>query len=151
MVNQANPKTAWRTQSLTLKGTIDHLSGYAYDAYTGHPELSLAPDHPSPALVLEDGKPLPGPGNVGLDQYISPIGKGSYCFWLSMVIFSTSDNSDPNTNGRSYEFSYPVTSTFVGRETAYFLYFITVLMIVFTIVWLVNKNRALPEKEKAVP
>jgi hypothetical protein len=68
-----------------------------------------------------------------------------------MVLFSASDNSDPRTNGRSYEFSYPVTSTFVGKNTAFFLYFITVLMIVFTIVWVVNKNRDFPEKEKSVP
>jgi|GEM_PF-6499268 len=140
MFNQANAKTVWRTQSLTLEGVINPLGGYAYEAHTGHSELSVAPNHPSPALVLEDGIPLPGPANTTLDPTISKIGKGSYCFWLSMVIFSTSDNSDPRTNGRHYEFSYPVTSTFVGKNTAFFLYFITVLVIAFTIVWLAMNN-----------
>ena len=66
-----------------------------------------------------------------------------------MVFFSTSDNSDPRTNGRLYEFSYPV--TFVGSFIAFCLYFITVLVIVLTIVWLVYKNRDFPEKEESTP
>jgi hypothetical protein len=37
-------------------------------------------------------------------------GGGRYLFWRSgsnMLIFSTSDNSDPNTNGRTYRVSDP--------------------------------------------
>jgi hypothetical protein len=100
--------------------------------------------------VLEDGKPLLGPADADLTSEVSKIGKGSYCFWTTDVFFSTSDNSDPRTNGRLYEISYPATDI-VGNSTAYLLYLITVLVIVLTIVWLVNKKRALPEKEKAVP
>lgn len=64
-------------------------------------------DYPrqSNLVVLEDGKPLGPPHSVHVE--IKEKGGGRYSHWVtptgSMVIFSTSDNSDPRTNGRSYE------------------------------------------------
>ena len=56
-------------------------------------------------IVLEDGRPLGPPHSVHLD--IKEKGSGRYSHWAwstgSMVIFSTSDNSDPRTNGRRYD------------------------------------------------
>jgi SAM-dependent methyltransferase len=62
---------------------------------------------PSTAVVLEDGRPLAGPANA-LHDDIRRIGGGRFSFWYDYVYFSTSDNSDPRTNGRSYEIEYAV-------------------------------------------
>jgi SAM-dependent methyltransferase len=82
-------------------------SGFAFTARTGHPELS-AHHGASPAVVLEDGRPLPGPANA-LHDDIRSRGAGSSSFWYDFVYFATSDNSDPRTNGRRYEIEYPIT------------------------------------------
>ena len=82
-------------------------SGFAFTARTRHPELS-AHHGPSPAIVLEDGRPLPGPANAMHDA-IRSRGAGSFSLWYDFVYFATSDNSDPRTNGRRYEIEYPVT------------------------------------------
>jgi hypothetical protein len=57
-------------------------------------------DYPerSPLRLLEDGKPL-GPAHAMHRQ----DGKGRYSHWSgNALLFSTSDNSDPNRNGREY-------------------------------------------------
>jgi hypothetical protein len=54
----------------------------------------------SPLILLEDGKIL-GRGHGGHDD-IFAIGRGRYSFWKRWLYFSTSDNSDPNRNGRAY-------------------------------------------------
>ncbi|MDP1569139.1 MAG: FkbM family methyltransferase [Vicinamibacterales bacterium] len=51
-------------------------------------------------LILEDGHPL-GPGQVQHDV-IRTHGAGRFSHWESHLYWSTSDNSDPNTNGRRY-------------------------------------------------
>lgn len=55
--------------------------------------------------VFEDGKEL-GPGQA-LHAVVRDIGLGAYSHWKGansfVIYFSTSDNSDPNTNGRTYE------------------------------------------------
>jgi hypothetical protein len=78
--------------------------GFLYMARTNHPELS-SHRRPSLAILLEDNKPLIGPSNALHDE-IRQLGKGRYSFWHSDVFFSTSDNSDPRTNGRTYSFQY---------------------------------------------
>ena len=70
--------------------------------------------HPrrSPLRLLEDGKPL-GPAHA-LHQSISEEGGGRYSHWSdNTLIFSTSDNSDPNANGREYSVAW-----FVPEVTA---------------------------------
>ncbi len=52
------------------------------------------------ATVIEDGKPL-GPSHA-LHSDIRTEGAGRFSFWSGAVYFSTSDNSDPRTNGRAY-------------------------------------------------
>lgn len=56
--------------------------------------------------VYENGTKLGGA--EALHEEIRKIGKGLYSHWKSgedsKIYFSTSDNSDPNTNGRAYEF-----------------------------------------------
>lgn len=55
--------------------------------------------------LFEDGKPLPHPQSAHAD--VRELGAGRYSHWDfptgPRIMFSTSDNSDPNTNGRRYE------------------------------------------------
>src|ERR1700754_1564360 len=55
--------------------------------------------------LCEDGWPL-GPAHAAPGD-IAKVGKGRFSYWGSSIVFSTSDNSDPNTNGRTYEVVQP--------------------------------------------
>jgi hypothetical protein len=60
--------------------------------------------------LTENGKPL-GPAHA-LQSEVAIMGGGSYIFLQTgedppALIFSTSDNSDPNTNGRVYRVTDP--------------------------------------------
>ncbi|QOZ70619.1 methyltransferase domain-containing protein [Bradyrhizobium arachidis] len=87
------------------------LISSASGASDGQTWTSILPDHVPPgdnnsnpiASVLglfEDGKLL-GPPHSS-HETIRTIGKGAYSHWGSALYFSTSDGSDPNTNGRRY-------------------------------------------------
>ena len=55
----------------------------------------------SPVLLYEDDKPLAHPHSS--HRAIAEIGAGRYSHWKDIgFVFSTSDNSDPETNGRHY-------------------------------------------------
>ena len=88
-------------------------SGHAFIGRTGRSALS-AHDRPSPAVVLEDGRPLSGPANAAHDD-IRHAGGGRFSFWHDHVYFAASDNTDPRTNGRTYEIAFPMGAV---RETA---------------------------------
>jgi|CZKI01.1.fsa_nt_gi hypothetical protein len=100
---QGTPSLGWRTDALT---SISHETGFAFRASTRHPELS-AEERPSPGVVLENGRPLTA-GDASHEE-IRNQGSGSYSFWGRLVYFSASDNSAPDTNGRSYAIRYPRT------------------------------------------
>ena len=51
--------------------------------------------------LSEDGKPLGPPHSF--HQLISDLGAGLYSHWGELVVFSSSDNTDPRTNGRVYQ------------------------------------------------
>jgi len=60
----------------------------------------------SDLVLLEDGQPL-GPAHSAHAE-IRQAGRGRYSHWGARTIyFSTSDNSDPRTNGREYKVTYP--------------------------------------------
>jgi hypothetical protein len=59
----------------------------------------------SPLRLFEGDRPL-GPAHA-LHRVIRDAGGGTYSHWQTRLIFSTSDNSDPNTNGRGYRFALP--------------------------------------------
>jgi hypothetical protein len=59
----------------------------------------------SRARLTEDGKPL-GPNNATHDE-IRTDGNGAYSHWQTALYFSTSDNSDPRSNGRVYVVELP--------------------------------------------
>jgi len=62
----------------------------------------LANARRSPVLLYEDGQSL-GPAH-SLHDHIRHSGQGRYSHWAlgHVLLFSSSDNSDPNTNGRTY-------------------------------------------------
>jgi SAM-dependent methyltransferase len=66
----------------------------------------------SPLVLQEDGVPL-GPPHESLVS-IGGKGCGRYMHWHADLFFSTSDNSDPNTNGRTYTVSAPAASAVLG-------------------------------------
>jgi predicted O-methyltransferase YrrM len=87
-------------------GKVDHSAFAHYPHDTGHAWLMPAPDPARwRAELLEDGNPLGPEGSVHVD--IRERGKGAWSHWnfdsRCLVMFSTSDNSDPNENGRKYE------------------------------------------------
>lgn len=57
----------------------------------------------SRVTLCEDGAPL-GPAHCPHTE-IREKGGGRYSHWGQAIYFSTSDNSDPTTNGRSYTFA----------------------------------------------
>jgi hypothetical protein len=61
----------------------------------------VAGDTTSPILIYEDGQLLGPAHNTFAD--IHNLGAGRYAHWKGIgIVFSSSDNSDPNTNGRKY-------------------------------------------------
>jgi hypothetical protein len=72
--------------------------------------FSHAPNKISTIEVYEDGKLL-GPSSEIAD--IEAHGNGRFRVWVensavTTLFFSTSDNSDPNTNGRTYRVADPM-------------------------------------------
>jgi hypothetical protein len=55
--------------------------------------------------LFEDGKEMSGPHNSHSD--VREVGLGRYSHWKSQIWFSSSDNSDPRSNGRRYEIQSP--------------------------------------------
>src|SRR5262245_23561353 len=55
-------------------------------------------------LVLYENRRILGPAHAEHVD-IRTSGQGAYCHWQDWLYFSTPDNSDPNTNGRTYTYS----------------------------------------------
>jgi hypothetical protein len=91
----------WQTRPLR---NVQHEQKHAYIAHLGTGAWNSM-TWPSVAQLLEDGCPI-GSGNI-LHDHIREDGSGLYSFWDSYILFSTSDNSDPKTNGRLYEVRGP--------------------------------------------
>jgi len=99
-------KTAMRAPAaLELDpATVKLQSVHAYWVQLPDEWLSFASDHADPKrstlVVEEDGVAL-APGNVPLDT-VQKVGRGSFLHWGGALYFSSSDNSDPRSNGREY-------------------------------------------------
>ena len=91
-----------RCTVLPLPGPFRREQGCCW--MTPLPASMIAGDSPAsadaPTLLLEDDRLL-GPGHA-LHDDIRAAGGGHYSHWQSALYLSTSDNSDPNTNGRTY-------------------------------------------------
>ena len=91
-----------------LKGPFTKFgsSGIAYVAAAPFGELADTPSDPrrSPVTLYENGLPLGPPHSLHGD--IATIGHGRFSHWTGLgVVFSVSDNGDPNYNGRRYSVS----------------------------------------------
>lgn len=108
---------------------IDHEIGYAYKTDL---LLNWMSSHngPSPAKLFENGIPL-GAAN-SLHDDIRNIGNGRYSFWYDTLYFSSSDNSDPRINGRTYEIYWPVPINHFIRWSIYFVTFVTFITTIIT-------------------
>ncbi len=89
---------------------------------------------PSSAELLENGVPLLYPN--ALHDDIRNLGRGRYSFWHDAVYFSSSDNSDPLTNGRHYEIRWPLP---LSKVQAYAIYIPCAILACLSLVMLVRK------------
>lgn len=78
---------------------IELESGHCYIAALPGYLISDLGSHSS-LLLFEDDRAL-GPAHVSHDE-IRTSGGGRFAHWGPRLYFSTSDNSDPRANGRSY-------------------------------------------------
>jgi hypothetical protein len=86
--------------------SMSHEIGLAYQAGFTHGAPSDVAGGFSTLVLLENGKPL-GPAHSAHAD-IRKLGEGRYSHWGARTLwFSTSDNSDPRTNGREYKVAYP--------------------------------------------
>lgn len=93
----------------TWFGRLGNIRGVNFNSYrhdTGFAYYMPAPDPALGAIELfEDGFPLPHA--TQMHSEVREVGHGAYSHWMfadgPRILFSTSDNSNPNTNGRHYE------------------------------------------------
>lgn len=86
---------------LIQPASITHEQGAAYSARLKI-QRPADKDAKSRCELLENGKPLPFPH--ALHRRIREQGRGHYSHWTpGTLYFSTSDSTDPRTNGRKYE------------------------------------------------
>ena len=92
-------------RALVRKPYTGTLSGFGPEQghcfYAPLPSYLLSDlESASSLLLFEDGRPL-GPAHAPHDQMRS-LGGGRYSHWGTHLFFTTSDNSDPRSNGRLY-------------------------------------------------
>jgi hypothetical protein len=93
---------------IRLKGPFIKFgsTGVAYIAAAPFGELADTGTDPtrSPVMLYENELPLGPPHSLHSD--IAVIGHGRFSHWTVLgIVFSTSDNGDPNYNGRRYSVS----------------------------------------------
>jgi predicted O-methyltransferase YrrM len=99
-----------------LYGPFSPNEGHCWTAHLpGLGHLADSPENPqrSPLMLYENGVLFLEPHVP--HQYIRTEGGGLFSHWQDFLFFSTSDNSDPNTNGRRY--SYTVSPEFYRSPT----------------------------------
>src|SRR5262249_10266558 len=93
-----------RLSSIT---NINHSGGYCFTAptpdETPHGDDLILQDHSSLRLFEDDAEL--GPAH-SLHNDILTLGGGRFSHWGRWLMFSSSDGSDPRTNGRSYRMLY---------------------------------------------
>ncbi len=102
---QAAQGGAAKHPTLELAPPFEPFQGHAFT-------VAMPPEWPSDSadrsdsqmVLLEDGLTL-GPAHA-LHSVIRESGAGAWSHWNGTLIFSSSDESDPNTNGRRYVVEY---------------------------------------------
>ena len=89
-----------------LPGPFVHKDGYCWAAslpHCAHLANTTTELRRSPLVIYENGIPLQL-AHSSLEE-VRLHGQGRYSHWATQVRFSSTDNSNPNTNGRSYTYS----------------------------------------------
>lgn len=95
--------------STPIPGPYTHAGGHRWHiAWT--PRFPL-PAHP--AVLVEDGKRLPGTASDL--RFVEAVGYGAYRMTPEGLYFATTDNSDPNHNGRQYRLVWNAWNAFVDH------------------------------------
>jgi predicted O-methyltransferase YrrM len=92
--------------SRRLRGPFLPDDGYCWTAHLPewrHFADSLEAPQRSTLMLYENGVPFLEPHEP--HHYIRTEGGGLFSHWQDSLFFSTSDNSDPNTNGRRYTYT----------------------------------------------
>ena len=84
---------------------VQRRDGFMYAYNTGDDRISDTKYRDYPTYLYEDGSLLYQPHES--QSFIIELGRGSYILKEKFLFFSASDNSDPETNGRTYELEYP--------------------------------------------
>jgi hypothetical protein len=98
-----DPVSCQSKDSMPLPKPYTRESGYLFFVHL--PDLAPLGDTPesptrSPFILCENGRPL-GPAHTKFED-VRAFGQGRYAHWGGVLIFSASDNSDPNSNNRTY-------------------------------------------------
>ncbi len=101
----------------SLPGPFTHIDGRGWSAHL--PQLAHLANQPnaqnrSTLALYEDGVPI-GPAHASRSEIVAR-GEGRYQHLGPSVVFSASDNSNPNGNGRTY--TYPLSPWLFRRRTA---------------------------------
>lgn len=110
---------------VALERPFVHDGGHAWRAplpQWAHRADDMQHARRSMLCVAEGGLPLAEPHAA--HDAIRRDGRGRYSHWNGMVLFSTTDNSDPNTNGRRYDASWVFpgaagSTTLMAHETVH--------------------------------
>jgi len=89
------------------RGTLTDFGHEGGHCYTSPLPAALVSDADGRSRIqlYEDGKPL-GPAHCTHDE-IRTEGAGRFSHWGAQVYFSTSDNTSPFENGRTYSYDEP--------------------------------------------
>jgi hypothetical protein len=92
------------------------IAGRAFLSELIYPEDSMAWPNGSTLEFIENGRRL-GPAH-SLHSEIETLGSGRYSHWQGYLVFSSSDNTDPRSNGRVYSIRQPPSGFLVLLFTA---------------------------------
>lgn len=96
------PTVEWAVQDVATGAiTAEDGHGFRFDL---RGDWATDEDGLSTLLVLEDGRPLPRPHSQLAE--VGSTGCGRYVHCRDAVVFSTTDNSDPRRNGRTYQYAH---------------------------------------------
>jgi hypothetical protein len=93
--------------SVLLPGPFTREKGFAWQiSLEGLSRFADNEEYPHRSMLslLENGMPLRG-AHAPLDE-IRNVGQGRFSHWKDAILFSTSDNSDPNQTGRRYDLAW---------------------------------------------
>jgi hypothetical protein len=106
----------WERRQLPA-AQMTHIQGYSYKIDLGIDWMDRRSPGGSPAIVYENGISLKHPNNSLFS--IKQRGKGRFSVQDGYLFFSTSDNSNPQSNDRTYEIYWPTPIPILDRAIFY--------------------------------